>query len=300
MPQGACNKCKKKGSPGSNWIACEKESCKAKWYHTNCVGLGNVDKETLDIIKWYCVSCRTVSEVEHVTQPGNVEEMILSEIKKEIPVQVSEAVKAVLSDISKQIKELIKTEVTKQLSEITGIFNGKDRSFADALKEGIDSHSRPKVNAAELSREIKKQDQLQENRKLNLIVSGTKPDDEKDDKLIVSEVSEALNVSLEGVRVETKRIGQVRQDGSQLLRVKLNAEARHELLIKSRDLKNFQSFRCVYIQPDLTREQQQIQYELRQDLRAKRQSDPQKIWKISRGRVIEVKPTKQPNNNSGN
>ena len=41
-------------NPVITWIGCE--TCD-KWYHSACIGLGNVSKAELEVINYTCVQC---------------------------------------------------------------------------------------------------------------------------------------------------------------------------------------------------------------------------------------------------
>ena len=74
----------------------------------------------------------------------------------------------------------------------------------------------------------------------------------------------------------------------------LPIDKKREILSNAKVLRESQKFKTVFIQPDLTREEQKASYELRKALRETRSKNPGKQFKIQRGHIVEV--TSSPNN----
>ena len=73
----------------------------------------------------------------------------------------------------------------------------------------------------------------------------------------------------------------------QLIRVKLkNTADKWKILKEAKRLKNLEAWENVYINPELTPQQRQQNYELRQILRKKRTEAPELIHFIKHNRVV--------------
>ena len=67
------------------------------------------------------------------------------------------------------------------------------------------------------------------------------------------------------------RIGKKRRDNKRLLRVSVSSpKDKTDILRKSKQLRRLSNFTDVYIQPDLTKMQQQQEFELRREVRERR------------------------------
>jgi hypothetical protein len=169
----------------------------------------------------------------------------------------------------------------------------QERTRAESLREtfaevvsakGNDGHHH-QHNISQLRKELKREERTHDERKNNLIVVGTKPDGNDEDML--KALATELKMKLDAEHLT--RVGKVRDDGSQLLKITLPEDQRKELLGRAKLLKESAGFSKVFIQPDYTPEEQKLQYELRMKLKKARDEHPNKKWKISRGRITEVK-----------
>ena len=155
-------------------------------------------------------------------------------------------------------------------------------SYAEVVSKGI--------NVATLSREIRNEEHEQASRANNIIISGSKPNNnEEEEKEFVRALADEVDVSLDGVNIHVQRIGAVNGNGKQLLRVKLSADKRKDLLKKARELADGR-FKDIYIQPDRTVAEQKADFELRKHLRQVREEHPESRWVIRRGKVIKATP----------
>ena len=232
------------------------------WHHASCQRISsatlkaaNADKDNAMI--WHCRTCKKIYQ----------KLKSLTTLEKDVV-----ALKKGINDVQELIKTLEQRVVTLEAQK-------DSRTYADVTRQ-------KELNVAGLTREVRQESTKQQERANNIMIRGTKPQD--DDSKLVEDLTTALEIDLTGVRVQTKRVGAARQDETQLLRVTLSQEKRAELLRKARDLKTSAAFSGVFIQPDWTPEEQKLQFQLRQELRAKRTENPNKIYRIYRWRVCEV------------
>ena len=136
-------------------------------------------------------------------------------------------------------------------------------------------------------KKTEKEKSAQEKRKTNIIISGLKPGVSESDSTLVRNLAQSLGVSLEQ-NVVTQRVGKVNDDGCQLLRVDVKTETiKWQLIGKSKNLLNFDNYRKVYINPDLTADEQKVAFELRQRLKKARSEKPNASYRIKKGEIIE-------------
>ena len=131
--------------------------------------------------------------------------------------------------------------------------------------------------------------------KLNLIVRGipeqSDDENEDDEDRVTSLIRE--NLGIEPAIVNIERCGKAQPDKIRPLRLFLSdAKNRKIILQKAKDLRKSQDdyvARNVYINPDLTMKQQIDAKNLRDLLRVMRTQNKDKVFKISEGKVVEVK-----------
>ena len=131
--------------------------------------------------------------------------------------------------------------------------------------------------------------------KLNLIVRGipeeSDDENEDDEDRVTSLIRE--NLGIEPAIVNIERCGKAQPDKIRPLRLFLSdAKNRKIILQKAKDLRKSQDdyvARNVYINPDLTMKQQIDAKNLRDLLRVTRTQNKDKVFKISEGKVVEVK-----------
>lgn len=86
------------------------------------------------------------------------------------------------------------------------------------------------------------------------------------------------------------RIGKRHDNGKRLLRVTLfNTTQKYEILSQAKRLRHHQRFNGIYVQPDLTHIQRQIQFALRKDLREKRANGEDMT--VQNGRLVDNEPS---------
>ena len=158
----------------------------------------------------------------------------------------------------------------------------RDPTFAEIVKKNVERCVATAVQ----------EDRAREEKKTNIVVSGTRvvslPPGE--DEATFRKIAEALDVSLDGVRFVTGRVGKEKKK----VVVKIsNPEVRREMLRKARHLKDVpeEVMGRVYLAPDRTREEQKQDYELRCELRKRRQEakdrGSQSRYFLRRGKIVE-------------
>ena len=174
-------------------------------------------------------------------------------------------------------KELLKLkQALEEQSKSTTV------SYAEITKNFKDTSV-----CAALADEVKTEEKRQKAKSANLVFHGVKPPTDKSDVNLVHEISGKLSVELSPSDFSVKRVPPKEGQKRNLLIVSFNDTVKRlALLRKAKKLREFSEYAGIFINPDLTRAEQQKQFELRQELREKRASQPDKAWIIRNDRVI--------------
>lgn len=139
---------------------------------------------------------------------------------------------------------------------------------------------------------LDKERQAQDNKKYNLVITGVSlPDDpthaEIHDQDVVKAMAQDLNINLDNTKFTTRRVGKINDNNCHKIVLRMITDKRKDFLKKARDLRLKPRWENIYINPDLTRAQEEAQYILRVELREKRQAEHTKKWIIKRGKIVE-------------
>ena len=234
-------------------------------------------------------------KVEGVESKQNTDNTRLAAIE----LQMGELTKAnenqtkVLDELNKTLSEMKATSLTTEGFPDLLTAN-PPQAFIQMISERVQPTLRPMINT-----EISERDQI-EGIKHNLIISGmvenTAMDDDK--TKFVQLIKDEMDLIVEVESAE--RLNRKEESASpKLLRVVFNCmKTRKVLLSKATTLRqsaNEHVKRNVYIRPELTKKQLEESKNLTITLRAKRQENPNKKYKIYRGNIIEVNLQNQEN-----
>ena len=124
-------------------------------------------------------------------------------------------------------------------------------------------------------------------RSCNLMVYGLAESDQHADRALVKELFEHLSEA--PVLSEVVRLGKTGEEGSvRPLRVVLRSkETVGAILGKSARLKDSDDYETVFISPDRSVEERKERRELVARLKERRKSEPNKVWKVRRGSIVE-------------
>lgn len=274
---GSCTKCKQKWKAGDPYVSCV---CKDS-FHAKCVGLEGLNQSALEKLKnWRCPRCQ-LNDLE--APNGDLMKSVQENVMKLLEEKLPELVANILAESFKnEITKLVKDEVEKAVKSVSVPVSSPNGSlFSDILKKG-----QPSGPVAKLAQLVRKEESEQEFKKDRLVFRGlTLGEDECEDESIVREVAEEIGVNLDGVRLETKRIG--KGERASMVSVKIDSLKRKDVLKNSKNLKGNDKFGNVYINPDRTRGELHNDFLLRSELKERRQAESTKQWVIFRGKVIE-------------
>lgn len=207
-------------------------------------------------------------------------EAAIEKSKNEIINSLKEELKCLKITVSSLVSRVEKLEEDNKV-----LFNQHQETLnSSAASISFDS------KCAELLEEMKQRDL----RKCNVVIYGVREpttgnvherrqaDEDKCDELF-----EFLGISHGNVQ-SVKRLGKKREDNKRILCVTLKDENSKHLLIKrSKQLRRSPSYENIFIKPDLTFVQRQLDYELRKELQKRKTAEPDKDFVIHKGRITE-------------
>ena len=160
-----------------------------------------------------------------------------------------------------------------------------DEISGNLVKDPKEVHLDKSQIAEAVKFQIMENEQI-EGKKLNLIISNLDvPEDPETDESNVNKlIEEALDLEIK--IQECIRFGTYTP---KLLRVTLNnIDDKKKILSKATTLRGNDNYKDVYIRPDLTKAQREQSKKLSARLREIRERNKDKVFKISKGQIIEV------------
>ena len=275
-----CTKCAVKFTRGDRKVGCR--YC-GGWFHLEC---GNVTEKMFELmeenpqIHWYCVECNG--------KATDVLAVVKNCVKENEDLKKMTELEAAL----KSMKEGADEEFEENNKKLT-----HEEAIKNVVKKEVDKNLnfRPVEQnpSTEAVREIAKKEVRENNdkkgREGNIVIANI--DEEKDETKEVEDLLKYLDVTVEvnGIR----RLGKEKQEGkNRQVWVKLSGKTeRNEVLENANKMRNDDRWRDVYINRDMTEEERKDAYNLRVELRKRRQEEEAKSgstkFVIYRGKVIK-------------
>ena len=173
---------------------------------------------------------------------------------------------------------------TKRLAELKVHHETKtEPSYAKITKNMKNSSL-----CATIVEQVKAEEKQQTEKSNNLVIRGLKADKDQTDKEMLTDLASAVSVTLKEDEFTTRRIkNKNNANANPLLIITFkDTITRLKLLKSSKKLKDCDEFKGVLINPDYTKTEQAQQYELRQELRSKKENDSEKTWIIRNNMVV--------------
>jgi phosphopantetheine adenylyltransferase len=309
-----CKGCRNKAKKGDIGLICE--LCN-NWYHCACE---DVQEEAYKLLKttpkgihWYCRACdRGVSTILKslvtIEERQNKAEMEITQIKEDVEQSKkdTESLRKCLTNMEDKIKREINEHTQNQSQKLNMIeesLNAMDKKLENAIeakllsmkKDVSDLESKFVSKVVDIKKDVNESIEI-DKRKCNIIIHGIKEGSTKTDMEIVHEVlGTGLKLDATKHTEEVHRIGiETNADKVRPIRVKITSlEGRSEILKRAKNLRESEDFKGVYISPDLTRQQQLQDKELRDKLKQYRQ-DGETGVKIRNGKIIKVREDGAP------
>ncbi len=283
--QAPCKKCENEVTDGDQGIQCE--LCE-RWHHLKCTDVDvsvylaiNKANSGGSQFHWFCEECNiSVGEMmkgfKELKSKNEILEKGLKDLKDEVgllSLKVNENSVALETAIEAKLIEAVEKKV-----EIT-------------LAERVKSISKDVVSNLDMTEKLDI-----ERRKNNIIVHGVTEDgDTSDIEKIESIFRHGLRILPDRHVEDVQRVGHGTNDKSKIrpIRIKLKSmESKYEILRHAKELKDSTEYKKIYVSLDLTRKQQVIDKELRQQLKHIRE-EGEKDAKIKAGKVIKNLPDGQ-------
>lgn len=293
-----CMICSKVVSAEEKGIGCE--IC-SEWQHAGCAG---ISKEAYKFLAqsgnthWYCDRCnKGVAPL--------LEQMTKMQVRQDKMEQELTVVKTEVAAIKKELQETgikLETAIEAKLlaavdNEIANKVAGKVDDMHRTMSDSLKSFQQTVTNTVDdkvknIQRECTESLQLEKRRK-NIVIHGVKESESSTDSAMVYDIlSKGLKVDPERYVEEVTRIGQKKEQRDQNkehirpIRVKVkNVEGKIELLKRAKLLKD-EGYERVFLQPDLTLQQQELDKKLRDELKRLRSAGETNI-KIKAGKIIK-------------
>ena len=315
-----CLRCKKKTKVDEDGIQCE--LCD-NWFHAKCEGIPKELYAALQLsndtgVMWYCASCKVTVMKIMKSMNALTERQIKAEadisVLKEFKVR-SELFMCTTENNMKVIKES-QENITNDLKMHRKEFEERvQKKIEKSLEEVERNHKKEFDNEKQVQKEIKAVDNVQlldqmltdrmkeedEKRKrtTNLIVFGIIEEDGLDniagkqlDNTHLQNIRKQLKLDekvFEGM--EFKRLGKKKSNAVRpiLITVK-NEKTKWFIISKGKLLRENKEYEKVFITPDLTQQERQLELELKKDLANRREESKKnedgRMWTIKKGKIV--------------
>jgi hypothetical protein len=255
-----CGKCNKSVDEGNSSVECE--LC-LKWHHVECTSLNKTDLKTLEKlgVHWYCGVCEQSSatldkriraveiKFDNFTKVQDSETRTYADVVNKIDSSV-QTNKTLQEQISKQIS-VLKTEQEQVIKQVS------------SLKSNLQADNRSK----------------------NVVIFGVPESTEKSlvDSVIDLMKDCSMNISIE--KSSCFRLGQKTSPKSRPVKLILSSEAeKWEVLRRINSIKPL----GIFARKDLSKEEQEADFVLRQELKEIREKDPLNQYKIIRNKITKI------------
>jgi len=263
-----CTICSKVVSAEDKGIGCE--IC-SEWQHAGCAGISKEGYKFLaqsGNTHWYCDRCnKGVAPL--------LERMTKMQVRQDKMEQELTVVKTDVAAIKKELQENgIKLQQTVS-NTVEDKVKNLQRECTESMQDKVKNIQRECTESMQI-----------EIRKKNIVIHGVKESESRTDREMVYDIlGKGLKVDPDRYMEEVIRIGQ-KKDKIRPIRLKVKSvEGKIELLKRAKLLKN-EGYEKVFLQPDLTLKQQEIDKKLRDELKRLRSAGETDI-KIKAGKIIK-------------
>ena len=295
LPTTLCGSCKEEivEEPETHLEKSMECECCMKWYHTQCGKLSEMKFNAITDLEltWYCPSCeggakRLKQHILNLETEHNTFKQELQELRTKV-----EKTENNIENINTNLDEKIDARIDAKLLQI--------RAQVEQAKPTVAPPTSPATARANLEtvvNETMKEKEEILKRKLHLMLHclDEPTGQETEDGLLKTLIKDKLQITEEITIEEITRLGDPRDDDKPwLLKIKLESLAmKRKVLSRAtqlRQLPETDRFHKVYIRPDLTQKQQRDSKNLNDQLKAKRNADPDNNnqWVIYRGKIVK-------------
>ena len=319
--EAACETCKQRVKDEQQGLQCD--GCE-KWFHRACENVSSGEYKYLSMMEelmWFCRRCKsnykTVREENKNLREENrtlrQENEVLKRRLMQVEARVENVEREMKTGLMKQWKEVeaevIRYTTKMRREERQGIIDEIRQHIMEEIKVELQEERRlQQAEKQEIIKEVRGQileevmeREQQQSRLKNLVIYGVNEsvrDDGKQREIedtefcrkMFAEELNLINVQIEGVirlgkRNQSENNGRVKP---RPMLVKLsNSREKFDVLKRGKLLKQSReaSMRRIFIAPDLTRKEREVDQQLRNDLREKQQNG-ERGWYISKGKLL--------------
>ena len=272
-----CRECLKGVSDKDKGIQCE--LCEA-WHHLQCTIVSDELYKQLgavDCLHWYCTACNKI--VAAYIKGMKAMEARQDILEKKVNV-IEEAMAKLEAGLEKMSGGM--NEVKISVREVKELANGDEAILERKVNDKV------KLVKEDLAEQIEI-----EKRKQNVVMWGLSENgtDEascegtKDTEAVKEVIMEGLNIDADRHVIQVQRIGKFVVGRTRPVRVKIQTlEGRAEIMVRAKALRDADKFKKVYISPDLTKNQQKVDKELRDKLKEIRKDN--QYARIRQGKIV--------------
>ena len=195
-----------------------------------------------------------------------------------------------LSELKNQMIEIMNNRIAEIPGQAAAADVGNDQNWQEVERR------RKSAMQREVNEAMVEKDKINE-RKNNLIIQNLSESGSTNEDLgkVRNLIRNKLNITEEIAITDITRMGTEAQGKTRWLKIILQ-QLKHKKLILSkattlRNLDEDDEFSKVYIKPDLTPKQVEASKNLYAELKAIREREPTKKWKIYRGEIVQINET---------
>ena len=311
-----CGVCKKVVAASANGVMCE--VCEV-WFHSKCQNISDDTYRLLnqDKIHFFCGNCdKAVGKIlKSLTELSLRQEKLEQKVEtmtKDFSFEFSKVYEE-LGDVKRRVeKNNWQEDMSKMRTEITGELKKVTEELGE-IKDCMPSEDRRVMNDEEDFKKLEKEvndmksvmdsqvkktvmvvkedveEALEiERRKMNLVIHGLPDiDAEQDIDQVAAILCNGLHMDYDRNVSSMMRIWKLDVNKPRPLRIVIKSlDGKKEILSRAKDLKNVDTFKRMFISPDLTRRQQKVDKELRTELKKFREQGEGSA-KIKYGKIVK-------------
>lgn len=263
-----CAKCERLEAPRSpkrkesdTWISCEE--CE-KWFHTICE---NINDEQYKLLKgatnitWKCDTCKNKQTKGNETLTVETLTKLLQQMETRLAKNNSnlkEELEQVVQEKCLQMGEEIERNMLKELDNKLKMNSTKEKEKIDPKGGDVQAWIRGELE----------EHKIRINKNNNVVITGLTDKPEQTTEEMARWITQTLSLEDGEVKVEeVYRIGKESNKTRPILVKLQNKSMQKKILINSKRLAENEKTRKIYINPDLTKKQQEERFRERQDIR---------------------------------